>query len=46
MKSMSTKASLGQRSWTRMTGLTELLLCIMYAAAEHLESLRPREKTA
>jgi hypothetical protein len=29
-----------------MAGLIELLLCVIYAAAELLESLRPREKTA
>jgi hypothetical protein len=29
-----------------MAGLTELLLCVMFAAAELLESLRPGEKAA
>jgi hypothetical protein len=46
MKSTSTSAGVQPRPSARMSPFTELLLCILYAAAEHLESLRPKEKTA
>ena len=44
MKLMRTTTP-GQHRQLPMAGLSELLLCVMFAAAELLESLRPREKT-
>lgn len=46
MKPAETGTTLAQRPWVRMAGLAELLLCVMYAAVERLESLRPEGKTA
>jgi len=44
MKSTRTKAGVQLRPADRISGLTDLLLCILYAAAERFESLRPKEK--
>ena len=47
MNSTTTSARVQLRPLARMSALTEqLLLCVLYAAAEQLESLRLKEKTA